>query len=91
MIAPCFDASLAATLHALKRIFCSVECRPPIGVHMQDSQYGSSYSVWIVHFRDHIAMQFSKSNKLANVCYDIRGPVLKHPNDWKRKASASSS
>src|SRR5437868_6667219 len=23
-------------------------------------------------------MQFSKSNKLANVCYDIRGPVLKH-------------
>ncbi|WP_375142463.1 hypothetical protein, partial [Pseudomonas aeruginosa] len=20
----------------------------------------------------------SKSNKLANVCYDIRGPVLKH-------------
>lgn len=23
-------------------------------------------------------MQVSKSNKLANVCYDIRGPVLKH-------------
>lgn len=23
-------------------------------------------------------MQLSKSNKLANVCYDIRGPVLKH-------------
>ncbi|MDM1707208.1 pyridoxal phosphate-dependent aminotransferase [Thiopseudomonas alkaliphila] len=23
-------------------------------------------------------MQYSKSNKLANVCYDIRGPVLKH-------------
>ena len=23
-------------------------------------------------------MQISKSNKLANVCYDIRGPVLKH-------------
>ncbi len=23
-------------------------------------------------------MQFNKSNKLANVCYDIRGPVLKH-------------
>ncbi|MDY7218635.1 pyridoxal phosphate-dependent aminotransferase [Denitrificimonas sp. JX-1] len=23
-------------------------------------------------------MQFSKSNKLANVCYDIRGPVLEH-------------
>src|SRR5690554_4679277 len=23
-------------------------------------------------------MQFSKSNKLANVCYDIRGPVLRH-------------
>ncbi|WP_240462735.1 hypothetical protein, partial [Pseudomonas aeruginosa] len=22
-------------------------------------------------------MQVSKSNKLANVCYDIRGPVLK--------------
>src|SRR5690554_8022216 len=24
-------------------------------------------------------MQVSKSNKLANVCYDIRGPVLRHP------------
>lgn len=23
-------------------------------------------------------MQFTKSNKLANVCYDIRGPVMKH-------------
>ncbi len=23
-------------------------------------------------------MQYSKSNKLANVCYDIRGPVMKH-------------
>ena len=23
-------------------------------------------------------MQVTKSNKLANVCYDIRGPVLKH-------------
>ena len=23
-------------------------------------------------------MQVSKSNKLANVCYDIRGPVLRH-------------
>ncbi len=36
------------------------------------------HAAWIVHFRDHIAMQVSKSNKLANVCYDIRGPVLKH-------------
>ena len=44
----------------------------------QESQYGCPSAVWIVHFRDHIAMQFSKSNKLANVCYDIRGPVLKH-------------
>ena len=44
----------------------------------QDSQYGWSFAAWIVHFRDHIAMQVSKSNKLANVCYDIRGPVLKH-------------
>src|SRR5690606_27443402 len=26
----------------------------------------------------HRIMQVSKSNKLANVCYDIRGPVLKH-------------
>lgn len=23
-------------------------------------------------------MQVNKSNKLTNVCYDIRGPVLKH-------------
>ncbi len=44
----------------------------------QDSQYGWSFAAWIVHFREHIAMQVSKSNKLANVCYDIRGPVLKH-------------
>jgi alanine-synthesizing transaminase len=29
-------------------------------------------------FSGSITMQFSKSNKLANVCYDIRGPVLKH-------------
>ena len=36
-------------------------------------------------------MQVSKSNKLANVCYDIRGPVLKHAKRWKRKAIASSS
>ena len=47
-------------------------------MNTQDSQYGSSYAAWIVHFREHIAMQVSKSNKLANVCYDIRGPVLKH-------------
>lgn len=26
----------------------------------------------------HTLMQFTKSNKLANVCYDIRGPVMKH-------------
>ena len=44
----------------------------------QESQHGCPSTVWTVHFRDHIAMQFSKSNKLANVCYDIRGPVLKH-------------
>src|SRR5471032_3156159 len=47
-------------------------------VNTQDSQYGSLYAAWIVHFQEHIAMQVSKSNKLANVCYDIRGPVLKH-------------
>ena len=47
-------------------------------MNTQDSQYGRSYAAWIVHFREHIAMQVSKSNKLANVCYDIRGPVLKH-------------
>jgi alanine-synthesizing transaminase len=47
-------------------------------VKTQDSQYGCPFAAWIVHFQDHIAMQFSKSNKLANVCYDIRGPVLKH-------------
>jgi alanine-synthesizing transaminase len=56
-------------------------------VNTQDSQYGSSYAAWIVHFREHIAMQVSKSNKLANVCYDIRGT----PSAWKRKVIASSS
>src|SRR5690554_3566326 len=30
------------------------------------------------HFGTFRIMQVSKSNKLANVCYDIRGPVLKH-------------
>src|SRR5450830_1409459 len=49
-----------------------------MGATTQDSQHGRRRTVWIVHFQDHIAMQVSKSNKLANVCYDIRGPVLKH-------------
>lgn len=31
-----------------------------------------------IYYRDYRIMQVSKSNKLANVCYDIRGPVLKH-------------
>ncbi len=70
MIAPLQSASLAPALSAFKRIYGSG--------HTQDSQHGSLHIVWIVHFRDHIAMQVSKSNKLANVCYDIRGPVLKH-------------
>ena len=31
-------------------------------------------------------MQVSKSNKLANVCYDIRGPVLKHAKRLKERS-----
>ncbi|MFP3548946.1 hypothetical protein SB748_36765, partial [Rhizobium sp. SIMBA_035] len=49
--------------------FCRSRCGLQAGVTRQDSQYGSSSSAWIVHFREHIAMQVSKSNKLANVCY----------------------
>ena len=32
-----------------------------------------------------------KSNKLANVCYDIRGPSSKRRSRWRKKASTSSS
>jgi hypothetical protein len=28
-----------------------------------------------------------KSSKLENVCYDIRGPVLKEQNAWKKKVT----
>src|SRR5690606_14888831 len=35
-------------------------------------------STVFAHFGTRHIMQVSKSNKLANVCYDIRGPVLKH-------------
>ena len=31
-------------------------------------------------------MQVNKSNKLANVCYDIRGPVLRHAKRHARPA-----
>ncbi|WP_278939695.1 hypothetical protein, partial [Pseudomonas helleri] len=44
----------------------------PSGVRQRRiSQCTGAHLAWIVHFRDPIAMQVSKSNKLANVCYDI--------------------
>jgi alanine-synthesizing transaminase len=45
----------------------------------QDSQHGSLHTGRrVIIFGITSIMQVSKSNKLANVCYDIRGPVLKH-------------
>ncbi|RMS10055.1 Aminotransferase AlaT, partial [Pseudomonas coronafaciens pv. garcae] len=60
------DPSLSPVFVAYKPIFMASVQQPSL-------QAGNTSSIFGI-----ITMQFNKSNKLANVCYDIRGPVLKH-------------
>src|SRR5690606_39013096 len=57
-------ASLAAHAKAAK----ALSPPPPARARAACDVHSGTFSI----------MQISKSNKLANVCYDIRGPVLKH-------------